>query len=160
MIANTVKSLGWATVKLAVLFAFCALSALVGAGLVYLWSNKEYYTLDHAAMPMGAQVSLRKQNLCSRVSPSIRVQNIPAGAAHLSVRIIDLNYLFDHGGGIVAPPPSGEINEGALPTYIGLCPGDQDHTYRFRIDALDKANKIIGIAEEAMACCSQIRAKP
>jgi len=160
MPSRIVKSAGWTSVKLALLLAFGAACAAVGGGIVYLLSNKEHFALSHEAVPMAAQISLEKQNLCESLSPSIRVQNIPPGAKHMSVRITDLNYLFDHGGGIVAVPPSGEISEGALPSYIGLCPGPEDHTYRFRVDALDDANKIIGIAEVARPCCSQIRAKP
>lgn len=137
--------------------AFGALCAAAGGGVVYLLSNKERFTVSPTATPMSAQIALQPQNLCEPLSPGIRVENIPAGAQRMAVRILDLNYSFDHGGGVVAAPPNGVISEGALSNYIGLCPGDTDNSYRFRIDALDADNRIVGIAEVTLPCCSAVR---
>src|SRR5262249_29313172 len=108
------------------------------------------------AQPMLATIALAKSHMCSDVSPEITVRQLPASATRLSVRVTDLNFVFEHGGGTVAVPSNGVIEEGALTEYFGPCPDEGDHTYRFRVNALDAQDKIVGIAETALPCCSQL----
>lgn len=140
--------------RLGLLVVYGATCAFIGAASVYLLNSRERYALSGSAAPMTVETTLEKKHSCSTLSPAMKMGGIPADAVRLHVEIIDLNYLYNHGGGIVLPTKSGLITEGALSHYYGPCPGGENHTYRIRVNALNKVNKVIGIAEMTMACCT------
>lgn len=142
------------TIALIVLFGI--LGAVVGAwGIGKVNKRIERNSILPTAQPMAATVELNKKHVCSGLSPAIAVQKVPETATRLSVLLTDLNFVFDHGGGTIAVPSNGVIAEGALTEYFGPCPDEGDHTYRFRVNALDEHDKIVGIAETTLPCCSQ-----
>ncbi len=75
---------------------------------------------------------------CSKVSPEIRVGNIPPGTAVFKVKLKDRDATWRHGGGTFANDGSGIIPKGALKDgYNGPCPPDRPHRYVFTVKALD-----------------------
>ncbi|WP_072396843.1 YbhB/YbcL family Raf kinase inhibitor-like protein [Hyphomicrobium sp. CS1GBMeth3] len=144
-------------IKAFLVLAFGALCALGGAGLAYLYANKQRYALAPSVTSMRAEIGLEKAHTCSSLSPPIRVQGVPPDTARIAVEVTDLNLAYSHGGGVVVPPPGGVISEGSLSEYMGPCPGVEEHAYRFRLNALSATNKIIGIAEVVKECCGQVK---
>ena len=143
--------------KAAFILLFGLLCAAVGAK-GYQWAIKraERNAILPTAQPMNVSLALSKKHACSGDSPEIVVRQIPANASHLEVKLTDLNFVFEHGGGTVPVPGNGAIAENALTEYFGPCPDEGDHTYRYRVNALDAQNKIVGIAETSFPCCSQL----
>jgi phosphatidylethanolamine-binding protein (PEBP) family uncharacterized protein len=141
--------------KLLLLLIFGILCAAAGAaGYRFMSKRAERKSILPDAQPMAASIDFARKHSCTGVSPPISIRQVPATAARISVQITDLNYMFDHGGGTVAIPSTGVIPEGALSNYMGPCPGARDHTYRFRVNALDERGLIVGIAEQSLPCCS------
>jgi hypothetical protein len=67
-----------------------------------------------------------------------------AGTAFLQVRMKDLDYPHNHGGGTVAHDGSGVIPAGALKSYDGpQPPAGQTHTYVFTVTALNADKSLI-----------------
>lgn len=110
--------------------------------------------ISATAVPMTAEVGLRKAHACSSLSPPLKVTGLPTAASKVTVEVTDLNFLFEHGGDTIPAPADGNIPEGALGAYFGPCPDEGEHSYRFRVNALDDAGKIIGIAEVVRPCCA------
>jgi phosphatidylethanolamine-binding protein (PEBP) family uncharacterized protein len=80
----------------------------------------------------------------SSPNPEIRVGNVPSGTAFLQVRMRDLDYPHNHGGGMVAYDGSGVIPVGALKTYDGpQPPAGQVHTYVFTVTALNADKSLV-----------------
>src|SRR5215475_6698646 len=89
-------------------------------------------------MPAAADdltVSYKFTAKCSRMSPEIKVGNVPAGTVAFKVRLRDNDKpSWQHGGGTVPADPSGVIPAGALTDgYNGPCPPDGSHTYEFTV---------------------------
>lgn len=142
------------------ILGFGAGCAVAGAAVTHALANKDKYALTLDAIPLSVHIALAQKHTCQHLSPPIRVNNVPGGTTRLEVSVTDLNIMYDHGGGTVALPPDGQVAEGALDNYLGPCPGRMDHTYRFRVNALDAAGRIIGIGEVARPCCSTVPSKP
>jgi hypothetical protein len=143
--------------KAAFILLFGLLCAAVGAkGYQWAMKRSERHAILPTAQPMNVSVSLNKKHACSGDSPEIAVRQIPASANRIEVKLTDLNFLFEHGGGTVAVPSNGIIAEGALTEYFGPCPDEGEHTYRYRVNALNDEGKIVGIAEIALPCCSHL----
>ncbi|MDR1659449.1 MAG: hypothetical protein LBR94_03790 [Desulfovibrio sp.] len=80
----------------------------------------------------------------SSPNPEIHVSNVPAGTAFLQVRMKDLDYPHNHGGGTVAYTGSGVIPAGALKSYDGpQPPPGQTHTYVFTVTALNADKSLV-----------------
>ncbi|MDR1396536.1 MAG: hypothetical protein LBJ14_02215 [Desulfarculales bacterium] len=83
----------------------------------------------------------------SSPNPEIVVSNIPAGTAFLQVRMKDLDYPHNHGGGLVSYDGKGVIPVGALQSYDGpQPPAGQVHTYVFTVTALNQ-DKSLALGE-------------
>ena len=88
---------------------------------------------------------------CSRISPEIKVGNIPAGTVAFKVRLKDLDASWRHGGGTVPHDGSGIIPKGALKSgYNGPCPPEGSHRYVFTVKAVDANDDTLaeGAAEQ------------
>lgn len=145
-------------------FILCLIVCLVlmagTAVATYILTNmkrdSEMLRAAGSAVPLAVTVDLTKKNTCARLSPRITVGNVPSKAERLQVTVLDLHNYHNHHGGTVAPTGDGVIAEGTLLEYSGPCPPSGDHTYRFRVNALDKINAIIGVGEVALPCCSGV----
>jgi len=83
---------------------------------------------------------------CEKISPAFMLVGVPAGTKQLRFEMHDLDVPnFHHGGSIVAYRDN-TVARGAI-RYIGPCPprGEQ-HRYRWMIEALDGAGKVLGAA--------------
>lgn len=88
---------------------------------------------------------------CEKISPAFTLSAVPAGTTRLRFNMTDLDVPgFHHGGSTVAY--SGDtVKQGAI-GYIGPCPpGGQRHRYRWTIEALDGAGKLLGTATATQA---------
>lgn len=86
---------------------------------------------------------------CSRVSPEIKVGNVPEGTVAFKVKLKDRNKpTWSHGGGTVANDGSGVIAKGALKDgYNGPCPPSGSHTYVFTVKAVDANDDVLAEGE-------------
>ncbi len=106
--------------------------------------------VEPTAVPLEFKLVFAPENACSRTSPAFYVGNVPEPAVLVCLSVLDLNLGFDHGGGCVVPPPAGYVNQGALSRYLGPCPRNEPHTYRFRVDAVNEFGRILGLGETAL----------
>jgi len=108
-----------------------ALAGLVVVLAVWPWAP--------AAAADDLTVTFKFTAKCSKMSPEIKVGNVPAGTVAFKVRLRDNNKpSWRHGGGTVPADPSGVIPAGALTDgYNGPCPPDGSHEYVFLVEALD-----------------------
>jgi len=83
---------------------------------------------------------------CQKISPAFELSGVPSGTERLRFEMKDLNVPgFHHGGSIVAYAGDA-VKQGAI-RYIGPCPpGGERHRYRWTIEALDAAGKVLGTA--------------
>jgi len=83
---------------------------------------------------------------CEKISPAFTLAGVPAGTERLRFAMHDLDVpTFQHGGSAIAY--GGEtVAQGAI-RYIGPCPPrGEHHRYRWVIEALDGAGKVLGAA--------------
>ena len=83
---------------------------------------------------------------CEAISPAFELAGVPAGTKRLRFNMTDLDVpTFHHGGSTIAYDGDA-VKRGAI-RYIGPCPpGSQRHRYRWTIQALDGAGKVLGTA--------------
>jgi phosphatidylethanolamine-binding protein (PEBP) family uncharacterized protein len=83
---------------------------------------------------------------CEKISPAFELSGVPAGTKQLRFAMTDLNVpTFHHGGSTIAYQGDA-VRRGAI-RYIGPCPPrGEHHRYRWTIEALDAAAKVIGTA--------------
>jgi phosphatidylethanolamine-binding protein (PEBP) family uncharacterized protein len=83
---------------------------------------------------------------CEKISPAFALSAVPAGTKRLRFNMTDLDVpTFHHGGSTIAYAGDA-VKQGAI-SYIGPCPpGGQRHRYRWTIDAVDAAGKVLGTA--------------
>jgi len=81
---------------------------------------------------------------CERISPAFTLSAVPAGTQRLRFEMHDLNVPGFHHGGSTLAYEGDTVKQGAI-RYIGPCPprGEQ-HRYRWTVEALDGAGKVIG----------------
>jgi phosphatidylethanolamine-binding protein (PEBP) family uncharacterized protein len=81
---------------------------------------------------------------CATISPAFDLGGVPAGTKRLSFTMTDLNVpTFHHGGSTVAYD-SDAVSRGAI-RYTGPCPPlGEHHNYRWAVQALDSAGKVLG----------------
>jgi phosphatidylethanolamine-binding protein (PEBP) family uncharacterized protein len=86
-----------------------------------------------------------KKSVCSNISPTIIVDNIPKETKYLQVEVVDLNMKsYDHGGGEVTYDGLNTIKEGALKSFDGPCPPPRtEHSYEITVKALSADKKLI-----------------
>ncbi len=86
---------------------------------------------------------------CSRTSPEIYLDAIPADTQTFKIKLKDLDApKWNHGGGTVANDGSGTIPSGALKSgYNGPCPPSGSHRYRFIVEAVDNGGRVIGTGQ-------------
>ena len=116
-------------------------SLLLVAGCAAANRAENFQTLTGSFEWRGNAGSLSSPN------PEIHVDNVPTGTAFLQVRMKDLDYPHNHGGGTVAHDGSGIVPVGALEPYDGpQPPAGQVHTYVFTVTALN-ADKSMSLGE-------------
>ncbi len=83
---------------------------------------------------------------CARISPAFTLSGVPAGTKRLRFEMHDLNVpTFHHGGSTIAY--EGDAVKQSAIRYIGPCPpGGEHHRYRWTVEALDGAGKVVGTA--------------
>lgn len=114
------------------------------AGCSLFGSEKATVAENDAASGMTIEVKYSDaMHRCSRVSPEIDIQNIPAGTDSFVVRLIegDAQERFC-GGGSWRNDGSGIIPEGALTQhYQGPCPqAGQSRTYHYVVSAMQNGS--------------------
>jgi phosphatidylethanolamine-binding protein (PEBP) family uncharacterized protein len=96
--------------------------------------------------------SWEQTEMCSSVSPEIKVAGFPESTKSFKVTLRDLDTIspdpFYHGGGTVANDGSGVIAAGSLKYYKGPCPQIGIHRYVFTVKAVDADGRIIGIGKQ------------
>ena len=79
----------------------------------------------------------------SKVSPEIKLFNVPAGTTQLRVKMVDRNAVtYPHGGGKLDYNGEPSIPQGALKKWKGPCPPSGTHTYEFIVDARAGKKKV------------------
>ena len=98
---------------------------------------------------LSVSFSFSKTKRGSRVSPEIRVGNIPDDTKYLKVRMVDLDKpTYNHGGGKVKYRGSGTIPAGALKSWRGPNPpGDSVHSYQFTVKSINSKGQVTGIGK-------------
>jgi len=83
---------------------------------------------------------------CEKISPGFTLTGVPAGTQRLRFEMHDLDVPgFHHGGSIIAYRGD-TVAQGAI-RYIGPCPPrGVHHRYRWVIEALDAAGKVLATA--------------
>ena len=83
---------------------------------------------------------------CEKISPAFELSGVPAGTKQLRFAMKDLDVpTFHHGGSTIAYQGDA-VRKGAI-RYIGPCPPrGERHRYRWTIEALDAADRVIGTA--------------
>jgi phosphatidylethanolamine-binding protein (PEBP) family uncharacterized protein len=100
--------------------------------------------LPQAAQAFSASFSWSGIPACSQTSPAFRIAAAPKGTTQLRFNMVDLDAPgFRHGGSTVSYS-GGAVAKGAI-SYVGPCPpqGPQ-HRYRWTVEALDSAGKVLG----------------
>ncbi len=103
--------------------------------------------VDDAAK-LDVQVVWTAKSGCSRVSPPISLQGLPASTKFIEVRMVDLDSpTFNHGGGELQFKGDATIPEGSLQYFIGPCP-PSPHNYKFTVKAINAdKSAVVGIGE-------------
>jgi len=116
--------------------SFRLTAAMIAIGIVM--------TMPAAAQAFTASFSWDKIRGCGRVSPAFRLAGVPQATVTLRFSMVDLDMpSYHHGGSSVRYRGGDTVARGAI-RYIGPCPppGDQ-HNYRWTVEALDAAGKVI-----------------
>jgi phosphatidylethanolamine-binding protein (PEBP) family uncharacterized protein len=83
---------------------------------------------------------------CERISPEFHLSAVPAGTKRLRFELHDLNVPGFHHGGSTVAYEGDTVKKGAI-HYIGPCPPHGErHRYRWTVQALNGAGKVIGTA--------------
>jgi phosphatidylethanolamine-binding protein (PEBP) family uncharacterized protein len=99
-----------------------------------------------AAYAFSARFSWAGIPACEKISPAFELSGVPAGTKQLRFTMQDLDVpTFHHGGSTIAYQGDA-VRKGAI-RYIGPCPPrGERHRYRWTIEALDAAGKVMGTA--------------
>jgi phosphatidylethanolamine-binding protein (PEBP) family uncharacterized protein len=116
-------------------FSLPWLSAVIGLTMIAMPGRANAFTASFSWAGIPA---------CERISPAFSLSGVPAGTKRLRFNMTDLDVpTFHHGGSAVAYD-GGAVKQGAI-SYIGPCPpGGQCHRYRWTIEAVDAAGKVLG----------------
>lgn len=81
---------------------------------------------------------------CVAISPAFELGGVPAGTKRLSFSMTDLNVPSFHHGGSTISYEGDAVKRGAI-RYTGPCPPRRErHNYRWTVQALDSAGKVLG----------------
>jgi phosphatidylethanolamine-binding protein (PEBP) family uncharacterized protein len=83
---------------------------------------------------------------CSRISPTIRLNNVPSETRYLKFKMFDSTARKEHGGGQVTYRGNNLISEGALQSYSGPCPRSSKvsrNRYRITVEALNENKDLV-----------------
>lgn len=81
---------------------------------------------------------------CASISPAFELGNVPAGTKRLNFTMTDLNVPAFHHGGSTITYKADAVRRGAI-RYTGPCPPrGEHHNYRWTVEALDAAGKVLG----------------
>lgn len=81
---------------------------------------------------------------CAKISPAFALSGVPSGTKRLRFSMTDLDVPTFHHGGSTVGYDGDTVKQGAI-SYIGPCPpGGQHHRYRWTIEAVDAAGKVLG----------------
>lgn len=99
-----------------------------------------------AAYAFSARFSWAGIPACEKISPAFELSGVPAGTKQLRFTMKDLDVpTFHHGGSTIAYQGDA-VRKGAI-RYTGPCPPrGERHRYRWTIEALDAAGKVVGTA--------------
>lgn len=122
-----------------------SLSAVALAGLV---GCKSIPVAENAA-DIGVSFDFEARHACkvyrgamSRLSPEVKLTNVPEGTAFLEFKMVDLDYLpFNHGSETLEYTGN-VIPEGGLKSYYGPCPPNS-HRYTMTFKALNADKSLI-----------------
>jgi hypothetical protein len=82
-------------------------------------------------------------DVCSHASPALNIEGIPPETKKLKITLMDLaEPTAGHGGATLNYNGSGVIPAGAF-SYLGPCPSNGAHDYRFSVLALDATGNMI-----------------
>ncbi len=115
--------------------SICLLVAGIPAVLLGVQTRAEAFTLAFSWAGIPA---------CQPTSPAFELHQVPVGTKRLRFVMHDLQVpAFQHGGSTIT------YNGNAVPRgaikYIGPCPPKGErHRYRWTIEALDRAGKVLG----------------
>jgi phosphatidylethanolamine-binding protein (PEBP) family uncharacterized protein len=95
------------------------------------------------AKAFGARFSWAGIPACEKISPAFALAGVPPGTKQLRFAMKDLDVpTFHHGGSTIAYRGDA-VQKGAI-RYIGPCPPrGERHRYRWTIEALDAAGKVL-----------------
>lgn len=123
--------------------------------LAALWVAALYFDFSHTTSDDSRSLSVRFSwagiPACASISPAFELGGVPAGTKLLSFMMTDLNVpTFHHGGSSIAYAGDA-VSRGAI-RYTGPCPPHgEHHNYRWTVQALDAAGKVLGTGSaEAM----------
>jgi phosphatidylethanolamine-binding protein (PEBP) family uncharacterized protein len=109
-----------------------------------------YYNFSGTASDEGSSLSVRFSWIgipaCKTISPPFELAGVPAGTKSLSFMMTDLNMPTFHHGGSTILYSGNLVRQGAI-TYTGPCPPrGERHNYRWTVQALDGAGKVLAKA--------------
>jgi phosphatidylethanolamine-binding protein (PEBP) family uncharacterized protein len=83
---------------------------------------------------------------CEKISPAFDLAGVPAGTKRLRFEMHDLDVPGFHHGGSTVAYTGDAVKRGAI-HYIGPCPPrGERHLYRWTVEALNEAGKVLGTA--------------
>jgi phosphatidylethanolamine-binding protein (PEBP) family uncharacterized protein len=104
------------------------------------------FAMPATASAFGVRFSWAGIPACEEISPAFSLSGVPAGAKRLRFTMHDLNVPHFHHGGSTIAYDGDAVKRGAI-RYIGPCPpGGERHRYRWTVEALDAAGKVVGTA--------------
>ena len=114
--------------------SLCWLTAVVGLAMV---------AAPGEAKAFSARFSWAGIPACEKISPAFALAGVPPGTKQLRFAMKDLDVpTFHHGGSTIAYQRDA-VRKGAI-RYIGPCPPHGErHRYRWTIEALDAAGKVL-----------------
>ena len=120
-------------------FTVSVLAALCVAALYFNFSD----TASEDRPSLSLRFSWAGIPTCKSVSPAFELGGVPAGTKSLSFMMTDLNMPSFHHGGSTIPFSGNLVRQGAI-TYTGPCPPKGErHNYRWTVQALDAAGKVL-----------------
>jgi phosphatidylethanolamine-binding protein (PEBP) family uncharacterized protein len=126
--------------RVAFWFTVILLAALCVVALYFDFSQP---TSDDGKPSLSLRFSWVGIPACASISPAFELGGVPAGTKRLSFRMTDLNMpTFHHGGSTIAYDGNA-VSRGAI-GYTGPCPPrGERHNYRWTVQALDAAGKVL-----------------
>jgi len=117
---------------------------LVALCIVALHFNLSRSASDEDGPAISLHFSWNGIPACASTSPMFELGGVPADTKLLNFTMTDLDVPTFHHGGSSVLYTGNVVKQGAI-TYTGPCPPQgQRHTYRWTVQALDAAGKVLG----------------